>query len=57
MTEGNMLITFELPEDIAQGLETKWTDLPRVALESPGTRSIPVQRAFGRSALSVAAAA
>jgi hypothetical protein len=34
MTEGNMLITFELPEDIAQGLETKWTDLPRVALES-----------------------
>ena len=35
MTEGNMLITFELPEDIAQGLETKWTDLPRAALESP----------------------
>jgi hypothetical protein len=29
-----MLITFELPEDIAQGLETKWTDLPRAALES-----------------------
>jgi hypothetical protein len=28
-----MLITFELPEDIAQGLETKWTDLPRTALE------------------------
>ena len=29
-----MLITFELPEEIAQGLETKWTDLPRAALES-----------------------
>lgn len=29
-----MLITLELPEDIAQGLETKWTDLPRAALES-----------------------
>ena len=29
-----MLIMFELPEDIAQGLETKWTDLPRAALES-----------------------
>src|SRR6202011_2092643 len=26
--------TLELPEDIAQGLETKWTDLPRAALES-----------------------
>ncbi len=29
-----MLITLELPDDIAQGLETKWTDLPRAALES-----------------------
>ena len=29
-----MLITMELPEDIAQELETKWTDLPRTALES-----------------------
>ena len=29
-----MLITFELPEDIAQGLETKWTDLLPAALES-----------------------
>ena len=29
-----MLITMELPEDIAQGLETKWTDLSRAALES-----------------------
>ena len=29
-----MLITLELPEDIAQGLETKWTDLPRAALEN-----------------------
>ena len=34
MTEGDMLITFELPEDIAQGLEAKWTDIPRAALES-----------------------
>jgi hypothetical protein len=34
MTEGNMLITFELPEDIAQGPEAKWTDILRVALES-----------------------
>ncbi len=29
-----MLITFELPEDIAEGLEAKWTDIPRAALES-----------------------
>jgi len=29
-----MQIQFELPEDIAQGLKAKWTDLPRVALES-----------------------
>ena len=29
-----MLITLELPEDIAQGLEARWTDLPRAALES-----------------------
>src|SRR5579872_3586227 len=29
-----MLITFELSEDIAQGLEAKWTDIPRAALES-----------------------
>lgn len=29
-----MQIKFELPEDIAQGLKTKWTDLPRGALES-----------------------
>ena len=29
-----MLITFELPEDIAQRLEATWTDLPRAALES-----------------------
>jgi len=27
-------IKFELPEDIAQGLKTKWTDLHRAALES-----------------------
>jgi hypothetical protein len=27
-------ITLELPEDIAQGLESKWKDLPRAALES-----------------------
>jgi hypothetical protein len=29
-----MQITLNLPEDIAQGLETKWKDLPRAALES-----------------------
>jgi hypothetical protein len=29
-----MLITLDLPEEIAQGLKTKWTDLPRAALES-----------------------
>jgi chromosome segregation and condensation protein ScpB len=35
ITEGVALqITLELPEDIAQGLESKWKDLPRAALES-----------------------
>ena len=29
-----MQITLELPEDIAQRLESKWKDLPRAALES-----------------------
>lgn len=29
-----MQITLELPEDIALGLESKWKDLPRAALES-----------------------
>ena len=29
-----MQITIELPEDIAVGLESKWNDLPRAALES-----------------------
>ncbi len=29
-----MQITLELPEDIAQGLESKWKDLPRAAIES-----------------------
>jgi predicted HTH domain antitoxin len=29
-----MEITFNLPEDIAHGLESKWKDLPRAALES-----------------------
>ena len=29
-----MQITLDLPEDIAQGLESKWKNLPRVALES-----------------------
>jgi hypothetical protein len=29
-----MQITVELPEDIAVGLESKWKDLPRAALES-----------------------
>lgn len=34
MEELTMQITLELPEDIAQGLESKWKDLPRAALES-----------------------
>jgi hypothetical protein len=29
-----MLITLELPDDIVKELETRWTDLPRAALES-----------------------
>ena len=29
-----MPITLEVPEDIAQGLGSKWKDLPRAALES-----------------------
>jgi len=29
-----MQITFELPEEIARGLEARWSDLPRAALES-----------------------
>ena len=29
-----MQITIELPEDIAVGLESRWKDLPRAALES-----------------------
>src|SRR2546422_7643820 len=29
-----MEITLSLPEDIAHGLEAKWKDLPRAALES-----------------------
>ncbi len=29
-----MQITIELPEDIAAGLQSKWKDLPRAALES-----------------------
>ena len=29
-----MQITIELPEDIAEGLESKWNDLARAALES-----------------------
>ena len=28
-----MQITLELPEDIAQGMESKWKDLPRAALD------------------------
>jgi hypothetical protein len=32
--DAGMQITLELPEDIAQGLESKWKDLPRAALES-----------------------
>jgi hypothetical protein len=29
-----MQITLDLPEDIAEGLESRWKDLPRAALES-----------------------
>jgi hypothetical protein len=29
-----MQITIELPEDIAEGLESRWKDLPRAALDS-----------------------
>jgi hypothetical protein len=29
-----MQIALELPEDIAQGMQSKWKDLPRAALES-----------------------
>jgi hypothetical protein len=29
-----MQIRLELPEDIAQGLKSRWKDLPRAALES-----------------------
>lgn len=29
-----MQITLDLPEDIVAGLESRWTDLPRAALES-----------------------
>ena len=29
-----MRITLELPADISRGLESKWKDLPRAALES-----------------------
>ena len=29
-----MQITIELPEDIAEGLESRWKDLPRAVLES-----------------------
>jgi hypothetical protein len=29
-----MQIRLELPEDIAEGLEARWKDLPRAALES-----------------------
>jgi hypothetical protein len=29
-----MQITLELPEDIAQGLESRWKDLPRAAIKS-----------------------
>ena len=29
-----MQIKFELPEDIAEGLQSRWKDLPRAAIES-----------------------
>jgi hypothetical protein len=36
LTGGRVIIqiTIELPEDIAVGLESRWKDLPRAALES-----------------------
>jgi len=44
-----MQITLELPEDIAHWLESKWTDLPRAALESLALEVIPVSRAYRRA--------
>ena len=34
-------IKFELPEDIAKGLESRWKDLPRAALENPALKAHP----------------
>ena len=36
-----MQITIELPEDIAGGLESRWKDLPRAALESLALEAYP----------------
>lgn len=49
-----MEITLSLPEDIAHGLQTKWKDLPRVALEGlalEGYRSGALTRAQVRRLL------
>ncbi len=34
VTRHAVQITFNLPQDVAEGLRAKWGDLPRVALES-----------------------
>ena len=39
-----MQITIELPEDIAVGLQSKWKDLPRAALES---LAVPIGNPIG----------
>jgi hypothetical protein len=47
-----MQITIELPEDIVAGLESKWKDLPRAALESLAleayrSRALTAANSFG----------
>lgn len=42
-----MRITLDLPEDIAQGLESKWADLPRAALESLALEAYRTQALTG----------
>ena len=44
-----MQITLELPEDIAQGLGSRWKDLPRAALES-----LALEEAYRSHALTAA---
>ena len=38
-----MQITFELPQDIAEGLKARWKDLPRAALESLALESLALE--------------